>query len=138
MWRQGALELTVRNHLQQKALKQLLAAIPSNAVVIGERAPQLLLTTAVKASSSFLFNSDPIPVVQALAKNTPLVALLDKEHIYNWKHYQENQDKISCRPFMKLTLPSFATGKPIDVYVAQLTVLPPHNKTALLNTSSPK
>ena len=125
-WRQGAFELTARNHLYREAVKKLLSVIPPNALVIGERAPQLLLATSVKAASSFLFNCDPMPVVEAMAKKspeTPIIALLDREQIYNWQHYEQNKDKVTCRPFEKMVLPSFATGKPIDIYIAEIRVI---------------
>lgn len=126
VWRNAAGELTVRSHLMAEGTKKLLAALPPDALVIGERAPQLLLASPVKACSTIPFNDNPIPVIEAVTKarpGTPLVAVIDTQFTYNLEHYQRNADKVTLRLYEKLRLPSVSTGKPVDVYLGQLSVI---------------
>jgi hypothetical protein len=121
VWRNGMAELTQRGHLHKQAIAQLAALVPDNAVVFGERAPQLCLT--LKARVSPAPNRDPVPTVLAMHKkfpDRPLFALLDSEHNYHFTHYEENKDKLRMEVLRTLKLPSFNTGLPSDVFLVRL------------------
>lgn len=124
VWRDGVTELTKRGHLQKKAVSELAKLLPDNAVVFGERAPQLCLT--LKARVSPAPNRDPVPTVMAMHEkfpDRPLFALLDSEHNYHFTHYEENKDKIRMEVLHTLKLPSFNTSLPSDVFLVRLHIL---------------
>ncbi len=94
LWRQSVVELAnLRTHFHRDAAKVIAKIVPENAVVIGERSNQMLMSLPTRTATTFAFNSDPIPVVKALWKrepDTPLYALVDTQHSYNLNHYREN------------------------------------------------
>lgn len=129
VWRHGAVELTQRGHLHKQAAAELARLLPDDAVVFGERAPQLLLSLRPRVSP--VPNHDPVPVVLNVHKEHPewpLFALLDSEHNYHFTHYDNNKDKIRMEVLHTLRLPSFNTGLPSDVFLVRLSVLdtPPY------------
>jgi 4-amino-4-deoxy-L-arabinose transferase-like glycosyltransferase len=123
VWRNGTLELTQRGHLRKDAIAELARLVPENAVVFGERAPQLFLS--LKPRVAPLPNGNPVPTVLAVHKKypeIPLFAVIDAEHNYHFTHYQENKDKIQLQVVHTLRLPSFNTGLPSDVFLVRLWV----------------
>lgn len=123
-WRNGISELGERGHLHKKAVTELAAIVPTNAVVFGERAPQLMLSLQARVSP--LPNADPVPTVlkvHAKFPDRPLFALLDSEHTYHYTHYENNKDKLRYVVVHALKLPSFNNSKPIDVFLVRLYVL---------------
>jgi 4-amino-4-deoxy-L-arabinose transferase-like glycosyltransferase len=124
VWRNGAVELTRRGHLHKQAAAELARLLPDDAVVFGERAPQLLLSLKPRVSSAP--NADPVPFVLSVHEKYPewpLFALLDSEHNYHFTHYENNKDKIRMEVLHTLRLPSFNTGLPSDVFLVRLSVL---------------
>ena len=123
VWRNGCIELTKRGHLHKQAVSELAKLVPDNAVVFGERAPQLFLS--LKPRVSPLPNADPVPTVLNIHKrypDRPLFALLDAEHNYHFTHYEQNKDKIQMQVLHTMKLPSFNTGLPSNVYLVRLLV----------------
>jgi hypothetical protein len=123
VWRRGACELTRKSYLHRQAVSELAKLVPDNAVVFGERAPQLFLS--LKARVTAVPNGDPVPVVLAVHKRyptRPLFALLDSEHNYHYGHYEKNKDAIQMQVLRTLKLPSFNTGLPSDVFLVRLMV----------------
>ena len=123
-WRKGVGELTARGQLHKKAVAELAQIIPDNAVVFGERAPQLLLS--LKARTVPAPNASPVPIVLKVHEQfpeRPLFALLDSEHKYHFTHYEESKDKIRLEVLRTLQLPSFNTGLPSNVFLVRLHVL---------------
>jgi len=123
-WRKGVPELTERGHLHKRAVADLSRIVPEDAVVFGERAPQLFLS--LKARVSPVPNADPVPTVLKIHEQfpeRPLFALIDAEHNYHFTHYNDNKDKIRMQVIHTLKLPSFNTGLPCDVFLVRLTVL---------------
>lgn len=119
-WRASFMELQQKNCLQKKAVGELKKLLPRNAVVTGERSPQLLKTLSAKAIPS---SADTIPILQALHATDPSIpfyCIVDPEHAYVWQYYQKAPDKITMNIIHKMKLPSFGSGKPIDVYLAKL------------------
>ncbi len=124
VWRAGAYELTQRGHLHKQAVAALAKLVPDDAVVFGERAPQLFLSLKTRVSP--VPNHNPVPFVLDVHKKfpeRPLFALLDSEHNYHFKHYEDNKDKIRTTVVHTLQLPSFNTGLPSNVYLVRLQVL---------------
>ena len=120
-WRKGVVELTERGHLHKKAVADLAKIVPDNAVVFGERAPQLFLS--LKARVAPVPNGDPVPMVLNVHKqypDLPLFALLDSEHNYHFTHYDKNKDKIDLQVLHTLVLPSFNNGLPANVLLVKL------------------
>ncbi|MEI7946419.1 MAG: glycosyltransferase family 39 protein [bacterium] len=128
-WRTAAVELTKRGHLHNKAAAELARLLPANAVVFGERAPQVLLSLQPRVSA--LPNKNPVPFLYAVNKKYPafpLYALIDSEHNYHFHHYNKHKDKIRMEVLHTVKLPSFSTGLPSDVFLVRLHLLdrPPH------------
>jgi hypothetical protein len=124
VWRAGAYELTQRGQLHKQAVAALAKLVPDDAVVFGERAPQLFLSLKTRVSP--VPNHNPVPFVLDVHQkfpDRPLFALLDSEHNYHFKHYEENKDKIRTTVVHTLQLPSFNTGLPSNVYLVRLQVL---------------
>ena len=122
-WRDSVGELAKRGFLHRDATKALVAELPPNALVMGERAPQLFLGTRVNTSSTFLYNCNLVPLVEKFSAQNPgapLFAILDPEQSYNWRHLEENKDKIRYRVIKKFPLPAFSSAKPVDVFLAEL------------------
>lgn len=124
LWRQSAVELaTLRTHYHRDAAKVIAKLVPENAVVIGERSNQMLMSLPTRTASTFAFNSDPMPIVKALWKRepaTPLYALVDTQHSYNLNHYRENASLCNLQVVHKFKMPSFGTGAPCDVYLCKI------------------
>lgn len=123
VWRKGACELTHKGYLHKQAISELAKLIPDNAVVFGERAPQLFLS--LKARVAAVPNGDPVPTVLAVHRKyptRPLFALIDSEHNYHYAHYERNKDIIKMQVLHTLKLPSFNTGQPSDVFLLRLLV----------------
>jgi uncharacterized membrane protein YphA (DoxX/SURF4 family) len=121
-WRSSLSELLQKNQLQKQAANELRKLLPDNAVVTGERSPQLLLTLSARAVPS---SGDTIPVLQALYKSDPSIpfyCIVDPEHAYVWQYYRNSPDKISMELIHKMKLPSFGSGMPIDVFLARLVI----------------
>ena len=124
LWRQSVVELAnLRTHFHRDAAKVIAKIVPENAVVIGERSNQMLMSLPTRTATTFAFNSDPIPVVKALWKrepDTPLYALVDTQHSYNLNHYRENASLCNLQVVHKFKMPSFGTGAPCDVYLCKI------------------
>jgi hypothetical protein len=124
VWRSGAKELTQRGRLHKKAVAELAKIVPDNAVVFGERAPQLFLS--LKPRVSPMPNADPVPTVFKVHEKfpeRPLFALLDSEHNYHYAHYMNNTNRIRMEVVRTLKLPSFNNGAPADAYLVRLHIL---------------
>lgn len=131
VWRRGSVELAHRAHLHKRAVAQLSTLLPSNAVVFGERAPQLCLP--LKARVSAAPNADPVPLVLAMHERypeRPLFALIDAEHNYHYEHYVRNKERIQLQVLHTMKLPSFNTGLPSDVFLCRLHVTEPQRRGA--------
>jgi hypothetical protein len=123
-WRKGVCELAERGYLHKQAVAKLASIVPDNAVVFGERAPQLFLS--LKSRVSPMPNGDPVPVVLAVHEkfpDRPLFALLDSEHNYHYAHYTNCSNRIRVEVLNTLKLPSFNNGLPANVYLLRLHVL---------------
>ncbi len=134
-WRKGLVELTERGQLHKRAVADLSQIVPDDAIVFGERAPQLFLS--LKARVSPIPNGDPVPTVLRIHQEypeRPLFALIDAEHNYHFTHYNNNPDKIRMQVIHTLKLPSFNSGLPCDVFLIRLTVLSPACQTAAPKT----
>ena len=120
-WRNGVSELTERTFLHSKAVTALQKIVPDNAIVFGERAPQLFLS--LKSRVAPVPNGDPVPMALNIHKKypaIPLFALLDAEHNYHFTHYDKNKDKIQLQVLHTLVLPSFNTSLPSNVFLVRL------------------
>ncbi len=119
-WRQGIKELAERRFLYRDAATAITQALPLDAILISERAPQLMLASPVRASSTFLANCNPMPLVNAATDKmpeVPLFAALDPGS-YNMQHFQNAKMRFS--QVLTVKLPSTGTGQPVDVYVVRL------------------
>lgn len=129
VWRHAIIELAQRGHLHKKAAAELAPFLPANAVVFGERAPQVLLSLPPRVSA--LPNNNPVPflyAVNAKYPTFPLYALIDSEHNYHYHHYNRHKDKIRMEVLHTVKLPSFNTTLPCDVFLVRLHLLDrPHH-----------
>lgn len=123
-WRNAFVEL-VRpgTHLHAEAAKELAKLLPKDAIVIGERSNQMLMSLPIRTATTFAANSDPIPVIESILKAEPeakLYALADSQHAYNLQHYREHAREYALQPIRTFKMPSFGTGKPADVYLCKI------------------
>lgn len=124
VWHNAAVELTKRGHLHKQAAAEIARLLPANAVVFGERAPQVLLSLPPRVSA--LPNGNPVPTLYAVNKKYPtfpLYALIDAEHNYHFHHYNRYKEKIRIEVLHTVKLPSFNSGLPIDVFLVRLHLL---------------
>lgn len=124
VWRNGARELAQKSYLHKKAVAELAKIVPDNAVVFGERSPQLFLS--LKPRVSPLPNADPVPTVLKVHEKfpeRPLFALLDSEHNYHYSHYMNNTNRIRMEVVHTLRLPSFNSGLPVEAFLVRLHIL---------------
>ena len=123
-WRSAFCELVRHGtHLNEQAAKELAALLPKDAIVIGERSNQMLMSLPVRTATTFASNSDPIPVIESILKAEPgakLYALADSQHAYNLQHYKEHADKYQLRLVKTFKMPSFGTGALADVYLCEI------------------
>ena len=127
-WRASFREL-VRpgTHYHETAARELAALLPKDAIVIGERSNQMLMSLPVRTATTFAANSNPIPVVESILKSEPdakLYALVDSQHAYNLKHYREHAKEYRLRRIKTFKMPSFSSGALSDVHLAAIEVLP--------------
>lgn len=126
-WRNAAGELVgVPTHLHAEMAKELAALLPKDAVVIGERSNQMLMSLPIRTATTFAANSDPIPVIKSILAHDPsakLYALADTQHAYNLQHYREHAKEYALRPVKVFKMPSFGSGAPADVYLCKIDVL---------------
>jgi len=123
-WRGAFMEL-VRpgTHLHAEAAKELARLLPKEAIVIGERSNQMLMSLPIRTATTFAANSDPIPVIESILKAEPdakLYALADSQHAYNIQHYREHAKEYALQPIKTFKMPSFGAGKPADVYLCKI------------------
>ena len=103
--------------------RELEKVLPKDAVVIGERSNQMLMSLPVRTATTFAANSDPIPVIESILKadpNAKLYALADSQHAYNLQHYREHANEYRLRHMKTFKMPSFGNGSPADVYLCEI------------------
>ena len=126
-WRSAAVEL-VRpgTHVQADVAKEVGKLVPHDAVLLGERSSQVCMSLPIKTATTFIANSNPFPVIEALRKRDPevkLYVLADTQHAYMLQHFMKNKDKVGLEHVKTFKMPSFATGKPVDVHLCRINVL---------------
>jgi len=131
-WRLAAVELLrPATHVHAAVAAELAKLVPENAVVIGERTDQAFISLPVRTAATFISNSDPTPVIEALWKrdpNMPLFAFADSQHAYNLQHYQKHQQEFQLQLVKTFKMPSFATGRPADVHLCRIIDRRPRSK----------
>ncbi len=128
-WRRSACELVKPPaHRHAEVAKELKALLPPDAVVIGERSNQMLMSLPIRTATTFAANSDPIPVIKSVLAAEPqakLYALADTQHAYNLQHYREHAREYALQLVKTFKMPSFATGADSDVHLCRIVPLPP-------------
>lgn len=123
-WRRSAVELAkAPTHFHERAAWELKAVLPEDAIVIGERSNQMLMSLPIRTATTFAANSDPIPVIESILKSEPnakLYALADSQHAYNLQHYREHAKDYALHPIKAFKMPSFGTGALADVYLCRI------------------
>ena len=123
-WRTAFHELAgPGTHFHAETARELEKILPKDAVVIGERSNQMLMSLPVRTATTFVANSDPIPVIESILKadpNAKLYALADSQHAYNLQHYREHANEYRLRHMKTFKMPSFGNGSPADVYLCAL------------------
>jgi len=127
-WRRAASELLrPPTHYHAEAAADLARLLPADAIVIGERSNQMLMSLPIRPATTFAANSDPIPVIKSILAENPkanLYALADSQHAYNLQHYREHDKEYALKPIKVYKMPSFGTGALADVYLCKIDVLP--------------
>jgi hypothetical protein len=123
-WRSSFCELlSPATYYHKQAANDIAVLLPRNAIVIGERSNQMLMSLPIRTATTFAANSDPIPVIESILKAEPdarLYALADSQHAYNLQHYRKHGDKYRLRLVKILKMPSFGTGALADVYLCEI------------------
>lgn len=125
-WRAAAVELVKPGtHIQAAVAKEIGRLVPPDAVLLGERSSQVCMSLPIRTATTFLANSDPLPVIEALRRRDPdvkLYALADSQHAYMLKHFMENKDRVSLGLVKTFRMPSFGDGSPADVHLCRIIV----------------
>lgn len=126
-WRTSFVELArpgTKRHA--RVAKELATLLPPEAIVLGERSNQMLMSLPVRTATTFATGSNPIPVIESILAAEPeakLYALADSQHAYNLRNYREHQDKYRLHHVRTFKMPSFGSGAPADVYLCRIEVL---------------
>ena len=113
-------------HLHEKMAAELKTLLPDDAIVIGERSNQMLMSLPIRTATTFAANSDPIPVVESVLKSDPaakLYALVDSQHAYNLQHYKEHANEYRLDLMKEFKMPSFGNGSLASVYLCRIVPL---------------
>lgn len=113
-------------HYHAQVAAEIAKLVPEDAVVIGERSNQMLMSLPIRTATTFAANSDPIPVMEAILKANPdakLYALADSQHAYNLQHYREHAKEYALHLVKTFKMPSFGTGAPADVHLCKIVKL---------------
>lgn len=123
-WRACGAELLKRGTYHHRvAAEEMRRILPDDAIVIGERSNQMLMSLPVRTVTTFPDNSDPISAIKRIRTrypDAPLFALADSQHAYNLQHYRQHADAYELKLLKTFKMPSFATGKPADVYLCRI------------------
>ena len=123
-WRASFAELLrPGTHYHAQVAAEIAKLVPKDAVVIGERSNQMLMSLPIRTATTFAANSDPIPVIESILKAKPdakLYALADSHHAYNLQHYREHAKEYALQPVKTFKMPSFGNGAPADVYLCKI------------------
>ncbi len=124
VWREALFEfLRPGTHIQEKVASELKTLLPKDAIVIGERSNQVVLSLPIRTATTFAANSDPIPVIRSILASEPnakLYALADSQHAYNLQHYREHAKEYRLHLMKEFKMPSFGNGKPASVYLCRI------------------
>ena len=125
-WRSAAGDLLrPATHYHRDAARELAKLLPEDAIVLGERSDQMLMSVPVKTSSTFIANSDGTKTAEDILKVKPdakLYLLADTQHAYNLQNFAKQKERFALQPLAKFSMPSFATGKPADVHLCKIIV----------------
>lgn len=123
-WRKAAGELLVPGtHRHAEVAAELAQLLPKDAIVVGERSNQMLMSLPIRTATTFAANSNPIPVldrIRARYPNAPLFALIDSQHSYAVQHYRDHAKKYRLDLIKSFKMPSFATGALADVHLCRI------------------
>jgi hypothetical protein len=126
-WRVAAAELVARpTHLHRDVAEELRKILPADAIVIGERSNQMLMSLPIRTATTFPSNSDPTPVIRCVTERypgAPLFALADSQHAYNLQHFREHAREYRLDLVKEFKMPSFANGQPASVYLCRIVEL---------------
>ena len=130
-WRSAVVQLLASGrHVQREVAAEISRMVPENAVVIGERARQVLMGRPHRTATT-MPSCDPIPIVKKLLEKdpeTPLFALADSQNAYNLQHFREHASEYRLLPIKEFMMPSFANGAPAKVYLCR--IMPPRRKSS--------
>ena len=122
-WRNAAAQLlSPGRHVQREVASEVARIVPENAVVIGERARQVLMGRPHRTATT-MPGCDPIPIVEKLLSkdpSTPLYALADSQNAYNLQHFREHAADYRLAPLKEFMMPSFVNGAPAKVYLCRV------------------
>ena len=124
-WRAAARELFApAQHVQREVGAEIAKLVPKDAVVIGERATQVLMGQPLRTATT-MPACNPIPILERLVARNPqvkLYGLLDSQNAYNLQHLLKNKDKYGLRLVKTFKMPSFSSVKPADVHLCEIVV----------------
>lgn len=110
-------------HRHAEVAAELSKLLPSDAIVVGERANQLLMSLPIRTATTFAANSNPIPVlarIRARYPAAPLYALIDSQHSYCVQHYKDHAKEYRLDLVKSFKMPSFGSGNPADVHLCRI------------------
>ena len=124
-WRDSVGEMFAPvKHVQREVAQEMAKQLPEDAVVFGERSTQVLMGQPFRTATT-MPGCDPIPIIKRLIERNPkaqLYGLFDSQNSYNIKHLQDHRNEYDLLLLKKFSMPSFATGKPADVYFCKIVV----------------
>lgn len=101
--------------------------VPKNALVVGERANDLLMSVPLRTATTFPTAGDPTPVLdaaRALNAQTPLYALLPMNpQNLNYRSFLEKR-KYGLVKVKSFPLPAFKDGRNEETWLCRVVPLP--------------
>jgi len=123
-WRSAAVELlTQRTHYDAALADGLKAVLPKNAVLVGERSDQALMSLPIRGVSTFLSASNPIPYVERIRTeepDAPIYALIDPDCPYNLQHFRKHEKEFRLEHIRTFRVPSTYSGHLGDVHLCRV------------------
>ncbi len=110
-------------HVKAQTAAAVAKLVPKNALVVGERTNDLLMSAPIQTATTFPTAGDPVPVLDAARKQNPgrpvyMLMPMNPQNL-NYRKILE-QDRYQLVKVKCFRLPSFKDGKPEDVWLCHV------------------
>jgi hypothetical protein len=122
-WRVGTQQLLARQWNTRNMEASLAAAMPTNAVILGDRSLSVFVGSRFLVGSlGAMSDQDMVKEMKRIIKQRPhaVYVILDQVQRLQWEVLRKNTADIKCQIVAKIVLPAYHTGEPMDCYVGRL------------------